>query len=155
MRARLHSVEETNKAVRSNAEHHKIKAQLDDSEEKALALTETMQALDDSREDGLKKAVFPVEELSFGDDGVTYNGFPFTQASDAERLRVSFEIAMALNPQLKVIRIRNGNQLDPNNLALVEEMAKENGFQVWIEWVDITGEIGVAIKDGCVVADNQ
>lgn len=155
MRARLISVEETNKAVRTYKENSRITALLDESEEKALALTETIQALDDSREDGLKKAVFPIGGLSFGDDGVTYNDFPFTQASDAERLKVSFAIAMALNPQLKVIRIRNGNQLDPNSLAIIEELAKANGFQVWIEWVDTTGKIGVVIKDGIVVADNQ
>ncbi len=155
LREKLASVEETNRAVRAYKEHSRIQALLKEHEDKALALTDQMEDLDKTRSDGLKKAIFPVEGLSFGDDGVTYNDFPFTQASDAERLKVSFAIAMALNPQLKVIRIRSGNQLDPNSLAVIEELAKANGFQVWIEWVDITGKIGVVIKDGVVVADNQ
>lgn len=155
LREKLANVEETNRAVRAYKEHSGIQALLKEHEDKSLALTDQMEDLDKTRSDGLKKAVFPIDGLSFGDDGVTYNDFPFTQASEAERLKVSFAIAMALNPQLKVIRIRSGNQLDSNSLALIEELAKANGFQVWIEWVDITGKIGVVIKDGVVVADNQ
>ncbi|NGZ99664.1 hypothetical protein G5V59_02720 [Nocardioides sp. W3-2-3] len=49
--------------------------------------------------DALAKATFPVDGLGFDDDGVTYQGVPFAQASSAEQIRVSLAMAMSLNPQ--------------------------------------------------------
>ena len=90
--------------------------------------------------------------LGFDDDGVTLDGVPFAQASAAEQLRVSVAMAMALNPKVRIIRITDGSLLDSENLALIEEMAGANGFQVWIERVDESGAVGVVIEDGEVKA---
>ena len=63
-------------------------------------------------------------------------------------------MAMALNPEIRVIRITDGSLLDSGNLALIAEMADEHDFQVWIEKVDESGTIGVYIEDGAVAAVN-
>jgi hypothetical protein len=83
---------------------------------------------------------------------VNYNGLPFEQGSDAEQLRVSISIAMASNPKLRVIRIRDGSLLDENGLKLVAELAHEKDYQIWIERVDTTGSIGIVMEDGEVTA---
>lgn len=54
--------------------------------------------------------------------------------------------------KLRVIRIKEGSLLDPDNLALIAAMAKERDYQVWIERCDVSGKIGVVIEDGAVVA---
>ena len=92
----------------------------------------------------------PISGLGFDDDGVTYQGVPLKQASAAEQLRVSVAMAMALNPKVRVIRITDGSLLDSDNLALIEQMAADQDFQVWIERVDETGTVGVVIEDGQV-----
>jgi len=95
-----------------------------------------------------KEAKFPIDGLGFNEQGVTFNGIPFKQCSSAERLKVSLAMAMALNPELKVIRITNGNLLDSSNMTVVEQMAKDNDYQIWLEMVNETGSMGIYIEDG-------
>lgn len=118
--------------------------------EYANDLTEQIQKIDQRKADGLAAAKFPIEGLGFDEGGVTYNGVPFKQASSAEQLRVSLAMAIALNPKLRVIRIADGSLLDSDNLALVESIARENDFQVWIEMVGDGEGRGIIIEDGQV-----
>lgn len=120
--------------------------------EYANDLTEQIQKIDQRKADGLAAAKFPIDGLGFDDSGVTYNGVPFKQASGAEQLRVSLAMAIALNPKLRVIRIADGSLLDSDNLALVEAVARENDFQVWIEMVGDAGGRGIVIEDGGIKA---
>jgi len=59
---------------------------------------------------------------------------------------------IALNPELRVLIVRNGNDLDSESLAALEEMAADADFQVFIEIVNETGDFGITIEDGEVVA---
>jgi len=118
--------------------------------EYANDLTEQIQEIDQRKADGLAAAKFPIDGLGFDEGGVTYNGVPFKQASGAEQLRVSLAMAIALNPKLRVIRIADGSLLDSDNLALVESIARENDFQVWIEMVGDGDGRGIIIEDGSV-----
>ncbi|MDV6267040.1 hypothetical protein [Rhodococcus globerulus] len=148
----IDNAEGLNAAVRTEAERKRIELQANAKREEYKSLTAKIEQLDKSKTDGLAAAIFPVDGLGFDDDGVTYNGVPFSQASSAERLRVSVAMAMELNPKIRVIRIADGSLLDSENLAVIEAMAADRGFQVWIEVVDETGAIGVVIEDGAVKA---
>lgn len=119
-------------------------------EAKATALTTAMAARDKQKADALAAAKMPVPGLSFGADGITYNGIPFSQSSQAEKLRVSTAIAMASNPKLKVILIRDGSALDSDSMALLTEMAQEHEFQVWVERCTDGDGVGIVIEDGLV-----
>ncbi|MDN4644959.1 AAA family ATPase [Arthrobacter sp. PsM3] len=112
-------------------------------------LTAKIAEIDRQKTDGLAKASFPGGlPLGFDETGVLLNGIPFRQASGAEQLRASLAMAIALNPKLRVIRIADGSLLDSDNLALVEAVAKENDFQVWIEMVGDGNGRGIIIEDG-------
>jgi len=100
----------------------------------------------------LAAAKFPVEGLSFDEAGVLFNGIPFPQASAAEKLRVSVAMGIAMNPEFKVMLIRDGSLLDETNLATVAKMAAKSGAQVWIERVGKGKECQVIIEDGYVEA---
>jgi hypothetical protein len=65
---------------------------------------------------------------------------------------VSVAIAMAANPKLRVIRIKEGSLLDPDGLALIGAMARDHDYQIWIERVDASGKVGIVIEDGQVIA---
>jgi hypothetical protein len=78
------------------------------------------------------------------------NGHPFVQASDAEQLRASIAIAISMNPQIRVIRVRDGSLLDEDSIKLVAELAEANDCQVWLERVDSSGKIGFVLEDGHV-----
>ena len=50
---------------------------------------------------------------------------------------------------IRVVLIRNAESLDSSNLALIGDLARESGFQVWMERVQETRELGVfMLEDG-------
>jgi energy-coupling factor transporter ATP-binding protein EcfA2 len=118
-------------------------------------LTSTITKLDESREEALAAAKLPIEGLTWDEDGVRYNGVPFVQCSGAERLRVSVAMAMAANPQVRVLRIEDGSLLDSDSLEMLRSMAETEDFQVWIERVGDGSEVGIVIEDGAVARDDQ
>jgi hypothetical protein len=145
---KLKSFEATNKAVRQKKARAASLGEYQRLADKADGLTERIAALDQQRQDLIAAAKFPVNGLGFGEDGITLNGLPIEQASQAERLRLSIAMGLALNPQLKVILIRDGALLDEDSLALVERMAADSGAQVWLEVVGKAGDVSVLIEDG-------
>lgn len=115
-------------------------------------LTAEIESLRRQKREAIARAKMPIAGLSFGDEGVTFKDVPFNQASQAEQIRVAMAIGMAINPRLRIICIRDGSLLDSASLALVEQMAEEHDYQVWIEMVDESGTVGIAMRDGRVVA---
>lgn len=131
------------------AERSRLEQDLALEVERAHELTGFIDARNQEKADAIAAAKMPIEGLTFGDDlSVKYNGLPFEQASSAEQLRVSVAIAMAMNPKLRVLRIKDGSLLDETNLAAIAQMAEEGDYQIWIERVDTSGKIGVVIEDG-------
>lgn len=154
IKARLDAVDATNAAVRTKQQRVALAEELATHQAASDELTEQIEAIDAAKAKAIAEAKMPLEELSFDEHGVLYNGVPFSQASAAERLRVGIAMAMALNPRIRVIRITDGSLLDSENLQLIEEMAGAHDFQVWIERVDETGKVGITIEDGEIAAVN-
>ncbi|MFF1382806.1 AAA family ATPase [Arthrobacter sp. NPDC058288] len=151
LEAQLASVEDSNAAIRANNEALSKVARQAALRADYKTLSEQIDALDKQKADGLAAATFPGGlPLGFDETGVLLNGIPFRQASGAEQLRASLAMAIALNPKLRVIRIADGSLLDSDNLALVEAVARENDFQVWIEMVGDGDGRGIIIEDGQV-----
>lgn len=124
-------------------------AKVDALAKREQELTETIANVDDEKKSIISSAAFPVAGLGFdADGGVTFNGIPFSQASAAEKLRVSTAIALAGEQPIKLLLIRDGSLLDSENLALLNTMADESNALVLIERVDETGKVGVYIEDG-------
>jgi hypothetical protein len=115
-------------------------------------LTAKIDALDKAKANAIAAAKLPVPGLSFGDDNaVLLNGAPLSQAGTAEKIRVGVAVGMSLNPTLRVMLVDEASELDAESLAMVEEMAREQGFQVWLARVDDTGAApGFHIVDGRV-----
>jgi len=149
--ARLRMVDLTNAAVRAKTEWARVVAELKAARMTYDAGTDELARIDLVKADGLAAAQFPIDGLGFDDDGVTYQGLPFSQASSAEQIRVSLAIAIALNPKLRVIRILDGSLLDADNMALIEAMASASDYQVWMERVGDSDENAVIIEDGQAV----
>lgn len=150
---KLQTVESTNAKVRAAKEYRRIEKEIKSFKDASAFLTGKIQDIDDLKLQTLQSAEFPIVGLSFDENGVTFNGVPFKQCSAAERLKVSMAMAIALNPQLRVIRILDGSLLDSDNLKLIEDMAKEKDYQVWVEVVDSSGTMGINIENGEVNKD--
>jgi hypothetical protein len=112
--------------------------------------TDAIDAREQQKRDAIAAADLPVPGLGFTDDGLTWDGHPFEQASSAAKLRVGVALAMASNPRLRVLRIRDGSLLSEKSMAVIAEMAEANDFQVWVEKVDTSGRVGFVLEDGTV-----
>lgn len=148
----LEGVEELNQKIRANNQARKQAEHKADMHRDYELLTEKIKKLDERKKQALQAARFPVEGLGFDDTGVTYRGVPFSQASSAEQIRVSVAMAMALNPKLRVLRIKDGSLLDSDAMAALREQVKEQDFQLWIEVVNPDDTSAVIIEDGQVAA---
>lgn len=152
IRAKLEDAKRINAAIDRSLRRETLIAEAADLEQQAEALTAAIDARNEEKRAAIAAAKMPVDGLGFGEDCVTFNGVPFNQASDAEQLRASIAIAMAANPRLKVILVRDASLLDKRSMALLAEMADANDCQVWLESVDDSGEIGIVMEDGAVVS---
>lgn len=151
VKAKIKDAELINERARKVAERRRLEKVLSDHEGESFALTKQIEKIDAIKLSKIEAARFPVPGLSFGEVGVLYNGQPFEQASQAEKLRVSLGMGLALNPTLKVLLIRDASLLDEKSLQLVAAQAAEAGAQVWLEVVGKNG-IGIVIEDGEVEA---
>ena len=118
-------------------------------------LSTALKQSEETKTKAIESAEFPVPGLAFGDDEVIYRGFPFAQVSNADQIRASVAIGMATNPELRVMRIKDGSLLDDKSLKIIAEMSHAHDFQVWIEQVSNTGKVGVYLEDGEVKAIND
>lgn len=151
VRAQIASAETTNANVRAKRQRAQAEAEHDAALAESKRLTDYIAQIDGVKADAAKAAKYPVPGLTVTDEGIQLDGVPFEQASTAQKLKVSVAIGLALNPELKVLLIRDGSSLDADSLAAVAGMADEAGAQVWIEKVSETGHgCTVVIEDGTV-----
>lgn len=152
LRKRVDDAKTANAIVAKARQRKAIEVDAARAEKKAEELTTAMETRKTELDEALVEASanLPVKGLQIANGGVLFNNVPIDQASDAEQLMVSTEIAAALNPKLRVIRIRNGSLLDDDAMARLAAFAEERDFQIWIELVDGSGEIGIVMEDGHV-----
>ncbi|MDB5716352.1 MAG: family ATPase [Sphingomonadales bacterium] len=148
LQARLRNAEQTNQAVRQAARRRELAESLAAVKAQQEERTAWITDLDETVGAALAAAPLPLDGLTIVEDAVNYQDVPLAQASSAEQLRVSVAVAMALNPRVRVLRISDGSLLDSDNMRLIDEMAREHGFQVWVEKVDESGTVGITIEDG-------
>ncbi len=153
VRAQIEQARTINRQIDRRDERDRLLREAGEQEWVADGLTDAIEARNQQKKHAIAAAEMPVDGLTFGEGIVLLNGHPLDQASGAEQLRTSVAIAMAMNPTLRVIRVRDGNALDDNHLRMLGEMADEKGYQVWIERrLDASGAVGFYIEDGEVKA---
>lgn len=151
IRERLEGAESVNSQVRDNVRRAELEGRRAKAEKTSKGLTARVKKLDAQKAAAISGADYPLEGLSVDDEGVLLDGLPLEQASSAEQLRCSIAIGLALNPQLRVLLVRDGSLLDADSMRLLSEAAAAADAQVWIEVVgDGADGVGIVIEDGAV-----
>ena len=148
--AKISDAEKVNETVRRKNEAKALQARLAEQEEQAKALTKKIDDIDEEKQKAISSADMPVKELSFGDDVVLLNGFPFSDASKAEQITASLQLAMASKPRLRIAFIRDGSLLDKKSMKIIAGIAKELDIQIWLETVERETPGAIVIEDGSV-----
>lgn len=153
LQAQLASIEAENAVIRKNQQAKIGLDKLNEQKEKQRKLNIDLDGLNEKKLAAIKSAKLPVEGLTFSEEGVFFDGIPFAQLSGAQRLKVSAAMGISLNPNLKVLLIRDGSLLDNDNMAVLAQMAKDYDVQIWVERVGEGQEVSVVIEDGLVKED--
>jgi recombinational DNA repair ATPase RecF len=143
--------ESTNARITANQQYAQKSKELEVLKTQYSDFTEQLNEIDAQKEKSLSGAQFPIEGLSFDESQALYNGLPIDekQLSSEELLRISFAIAVAANPTLKNILIREGSLLDNNHLKIISDMAEKENIGLWIECVgDDPGKATIVIENG-------
>lgn len=146
----LEDIEKKNVAIRAAKRYRANVKAAEKLKQESDALTQRLARIEQDKATRIANAKFPIDGLSMSDDAVIYNGNQFSRLSTGEQIRVSTAIAMKLNPTLKIILIREGSLLDEAGKKEIFDLAKEADYQVWMECVDESGQVGFFIEDGSV-----
>lgn len=124
-----------NETVRTRAAYRNIKGKLAAAQEERKNCMRAVEAVDADRTLAMESARLPIPGLTFTEDGLFLDGVPFSQANTAAQLRVGVAIALANNPKLRVVLVRNGSVLDSAGLKTLHEIMVEHGAQAIVERV--------------------
>jgi DNA repair exonuclease SbcCD ATPase subunit len=152
IQSQMAQLESRNIKIRANKKHQTALTDYKQFESDYNSFTKQLEAVEVQRKQLLSSATMPVPGLSFNDTCLTYNDIPLTQCSDGEKLMVSLAISMALNPKLRVLRIKDGSLLDSTNRQILHNQIKDKDFQLWMESVSSDKKVGIFIEEGEVVA---
>lgn len=134
---------------RANAEAKASAAQRESD-----GLSEAINALDADVRAAVEAAKLPAG-LSLTEEGVLLNGRPFELAGTAEKIMASAEVRMALAPELRVMLLDEGSELDSGMLASLQALAEKRSYQVWVARVAEGDAPGFIIEDGRVAAHRK
>ena len=151
IKQKLNQAETINEQIKAKERNKAADQKLKASQEIYDKYTEEIEKNVTDMEKQLKESWgnIPDQKLSLTEDGIAYDGTPYSQIAYSEQLKIAIGIAMALNPKLRVIFIPDYSLLDNGSKKQVREMSDEKGYQVWAESVE-TGEFGFYIEDGMV-----
>jgi len=139
--AEIESLDEHNATVDAWTEYQTALRSQTAQQQRHTELDQKVTSLRASLKAALANASYPVEGMSMAEDMATvlYNGVPLSQAPTSIQLLVGVRIAAEQKPQLRVLRVQHGNNLDASNKAELLRLAEEHDFQVWFEEVANTG----------------
>jgi hypothetical protein len=149
---RLATAEESNERARAAARHREEEDNRARLHRESQDLTTRIDVLDDEIGQVILAAHFPIDGLSITDEGVVlYQGMPFEQASDAQRLEVSLAMGAAMHPKLRFLALREASMMTEKTRARVAAWAAEQGVLVLME-LATSEQVGVHIVDGEVAS---
>ena len=118
-----------------NAARAKAKGEWESVEQERSKLENNLVGLRADKKATLEAVTFPVEGLGFEEGGITLNGLPFYQASDAEKIYAATGVCLANHGRLAPVLIRNGSMFDLKTIEKIGTLAASFGAQTFVETV--------------------
>lgn len=147
---KIATLNDTNEAIRRNNRKKSAMVDFEIHTEAYRELGDTIKITETRKAQKMAEAVMPIEGLSIRSDGLAYGNLPLEQVNDAKKLEICVAIAMAMNSELRVLRI-SGNDLDKGNLAVIGKLVTDKDYQVWVEKVTDENTMGFYLEDGSII----
>jgi len=142
------NIDVENLKISRAGERAKISEKLEQARRDAKKYDDKINDFDDKKLKAIVGGKYPISGLSVNEDAVLYNNVPITSLSSAEKVKIAVGIAMALNPKIRVILIREGSLLDKKMHKAIIDLAKIKNYQVWIEKVYTGIKGGIYFEEG-------
>lgn len=137
-----------NEAIAHNERCNNI-SKLADHQRELLKCRESVESkkgsvtlLESNRADIISKSQLPITGLSFDDETLYLDGLPLEeeQINTARLWDVGVEVAMALNPNLKIIFLHDANVFDKVHLRAIIAKIEARGYMAVCEYVSFEGD---------------
>lgn len=127
---------------------HEKQSELQNAKTNVDAMNDKLAKLAEERSTLINQSELPIKGLSFGEDGLTLNDVPFVvgKVSDSQIMEVAAKLVIASNPTVNIFRIGRGESLGAKRLQSIVNLAKENGFQGFIEQVE-RGQETISVEE--------
>lgn len=147
---KLAEIEAVNAKVRLMKNRKGLVTEYDALVKEADDLTASIEWSDSMKANLLAEASLPIEGLNVEEGGITINGIPLNDCSASQVRKLGTYIAMALNPTIRVILLRDASLFDQESLEEVCSLAEEKNYQVWCEIVgtDLGEQGGFLLCEG-------
>lgn len=133
VKEKLNNANAINAAVSQKQQRKQVSDELTQAEAKAGTLTKELETARDSRLNLVRSAKLPLEGLELTAEALLYKGKPLVQESTGNQIRICAQLAMAENPECRVLFIREGSLTNTANRKIIYDIADERGWQVWEE----------------------
>ena len=152
IRAAILNAETTNNNITQRDEHARLDKDYQQLVREYVVFTAAIDKIAERKKKALAEAKMPVLKLTIDPESnlLMLAGTPFSQSSTGVKIRIGVAIAMALNPDLRLIIIRDASLLDAGNRKIIDDIAKANKFLVLMELADENAPVGVVIEQGTV-----
>lgn len=126
----------------------KLKGDVKAAESSHKMADDVLASLRDLRKNILQGVDLGVPGLEVGAGELLLDGVSFKQASTAQRIRVACAVAMRQGPQLKLLRVDEGERLDRVSREALFAAAEANGWRIVMTSVADTEGLMVEIVEG-------
>jgi len=111
-----------------------------------------MESIKEQKARMLSQAHYPVPGFRIDADGcLLYNDLPFSQASSMQQIDVAIDMALAINPHLKLALVREGSIIDLDNLKRIHQKVEAMGGKLIMERTGKGDEMSVIIEEGEII----
>ena len=148
IRGRLGSVEDTNAAVRKNAERAQLDSEHVRLSQRYAELSRQVDAIPDERRQLLANSGLAVEGLELDSEDVRLNDRTWSANSTGERIKAAIQILLAMKAPLRVAWSQRGDALDQQNLQLLCDLCAEHDLQLILERIEAGDTQSLAFVDG-------
>lgn len=133
LKLKLAGLETANAKVRANAARTAAAEEAAAKAKESDRLTSEIDQIDEDKAEAMRSAKFPVEGLSFNENGVMFDGLPLDQASDMRRVAIGVEMAAKTYPDKRIMLVRHGNFFDEAHFPILNEIAEKNDLTCVVE----------------------
>lgn len=154
IQAELNQALEHNKEVANTVKASKLKEEFEKALTEQKVLNDDIETINETKKRIISESNIPVDGMTFDDDQLYLDGLPFekSQINTARLIIAGLQINLALLKDIKIARF-DGSLLDNKNIGEVEKWAKENGLQLFVEFVDRNEEgLKIEIKEQTLIS---